>query len=470
MGKNGFPRPEKENLNMILHRVCGYSNSVSVCPITLIEEVLTYFPSKLGLHLSDRDKASSYNGLVGIGGQGIVIRCFMNEEKKTAFKIAKPVVHSSFVQRSDKVNDYQNRVIIPDSRFIEAAKLQYSLEEEAVKEHRSFVIPRVYHFSEKPIPFVLMAWVEGMDVLVVLKDKNDLVYSLEMFSRVLDAAKFLHEFNLVFRDFKNNNLKVTYDDRIALFDFGLAKTVELRNLTMSGTTLGTYPYASMKMARGNADAANHLDDIHALGYVFWEFILQKECPLPEGNQAEIENRERYRMNMAKMLPDACKKIFFDATSNNEERMFQCVDEFQDEVKNLIRKIQYRNKRQDYVATDIIDTQKIKMPNAPQIANLHEEIQQLKPPSKKIRGFTNKFLPASFDDSHDATVPDQDEEKKKESTAEAEFFKKKIGEYGQKIESCDCSSFCPFPGGCAGEKICKKFLLANLEMFNKIFLD
>lgn len=116
----------KESLKTLLHRVCGYSNAKGSCPISLIQEILSFFPEKIGLHLSERQLTTGYNGLAGIGGQGIVICCHDIGNKKVALKIVRPVLQQAY-RISENMRDYTPSLIIPDHRFIESAKLQYSV-------------------------------------------------------------------------------------------------------------------------------------------------------------------------------------------------------------------------------------------------------------------------------------------------------------------------------------------------------
>lgn len=463
----------EEGIRTRLQKVCGYSELKKACPATLINEILAMLPKKYNLHLLPQDINEGRNCLIGVGGQGIVVCCYNEKDQKVAVKIVKPAFNRNVIQKSDKVNDFIYVPVIPEQRFIESAKLQCYLEEEAVKVPRSFMIPRVYAVEDKPVPFFIMKWVEGIDVFTLFREKNSIVYALEMFLKVLDVAEFLHENNIVYRDFKSQNFLVSYEDKIVLLDFGLAKEIELRNLTLSGTALGTLPYASLRMLR-NSEAANQVDDVFALGYVLWEFVMGKETPPYQGAIHDTAYKESYRLNVGKLLPDFIKGIFFNATAINEDRSYKSVPEFRFAIATLVNRYKFNSRGQDYRCTEILDRQQdIKIPDKVQY------VAPLQPPK-------NNFRPASFSEYEKQAYVEEthveeahvEETKIKESTVQAEqpydtlseanMFLEKLNTYKNKVMSVDCQATCKFPL-CMGRGICKHFICAVVDIFNDVFL-
>lgn len=453
---------EKVGIRTLMHRLCQYSNSIYACPYTLVDEILSFFSineegdeneDKLIFYIPRMFSERNFSGLIAVGGQGAIIKCCMKKiikksiiEKNIAFKIAKPVISSNVVQKTEKANDFDSYITIPDARFVESSYLQNELEEEAVKSERNFVIPRVYCCGEKPVPFLGMAWIESLDIIHILKDKNDFIYSLKMFLKVLEAAKFFHYHNVVYRDFKAKNIKASHNDKIVILDFGLAKEMDNRNLTISGVFLGTLPYASHKICRGYADIANHLDDIHALGYCFWEFITHKDCPEIKENSFEFDigKRKRYRSKIANELSDECQDIFLKATDDDEKERFQVVEEFEQEIINLIENIKNKQK-EDFIPTVLQKQNKIR-----------EE--------KRMKGLTNRFLPVSFPEDEKGRNDPQDDQ---DDQDDVDFFRNQLDMHRREILLEDCRKNCKFPE-CQGRGICKKIQIAGIDLIEKIF--
>jgi DNA-binding SARP family transcriptional activator len=109
-----------------------------------------------------------------------------------------------------------------------------------------------------------------------LRDLLDRQGSLPV-SRALDIALDLadaltraHRLGIVHRDLKPHNVLLADDGTPRLTDFGLARLVDGRDLTQTGTLLGTTGYLSPEACRGESPGA--LSDVWALGVILYEML------------------------------------------------------------------------------------------------------------------------------------------------------------------------------------------------------
>ncbi|HJZ12079.1 MAG TPA: protein kinase, partial [Acidobacteriota bacterium] len=89
-----------------------------------------------------------------------------------------------------------------------------------------------------------------------------------------------HEEGVVHRDLKPSNVLVDQNDRVYITDFGLARSLESADLTISGAVVGTPAYFSPEQARGQTAHAG--SDIYVLGLILFE-LLTGELPYDRDN-------------------------------------------------------------------------------------------------------------------------------------------------------------------------------------------
>lgn len=99
-------------------------------------------------------------------------------------------------------------------------------------------LPRVSdHFIEpNGARYLVMDFVEGEDLESVLQRQGALPESqvLAWFDQILDAVAYLHIHNIIPRDIKPANIKITPVGQAVLVDFGIAKVFQPGQGTMSG--------------------------------------------------------------------------------------------------------------------------------------------------------------------------------------------------------------------------------------------
>jgi serine/threonine-protein kinase len=165
------------------------------------------------------------------------------------------------------------KVLAPELAEDEAFRTRFIRESQlaAALDHPN-VIP-IYHAAEEHgVPFIAMRFVEGGDLLRVLRKDGplDLARTADIAAQAAAALDAAHAAALVHRDVKPANILLEEDGRVFLSDFGVAKRSSSVGLTRAGAFLGSVDYCSPEQIRG--EAVDGRTDVYALGAVVFHCL------------------------------------------------------------------------------------------------------------------------------------------------------------------------------------------------------
>jgi hypothetical protein len=218
--------------------------------------------------------------------QGIQLGHFEIEER-----IARGGMGTVFLARDLRLDRVVALKVLSQEQLRDPAAVQrFQNEARAAAKLDHENIARVYFVGEdRGVHFIAFEYVRGTTVREavaaqgVLSQDDAVNYTLQATEalRHLDAAGVVH------RDIKPSNLIVTPSGRVKLVDLGLARQTaptDEEDLTVTGTTLGTFDYISPEQARDprNVDIRS---DIYSLGCTLYQ-MLTGSPPYPRGSSVE----------------------------------------------------------------------------------------------------------------------------------------------------------------------------------------
>ncbi len=188
-------------------------------------------------------------GIIGSGGMGIVLKALdVSLNRYVAIKVLAPHLASSGAART---------------RFEREAQAAAAVVNENV-----LAIHGVDSFNG--LPYLVMPYIRGVSLETRLREQGTLPLAdiLRIGKQTASGLAAAHAQGLVHRDIKPSNILLTDGAaRVAITDFGLARTVDDASLTRTGMIAGTPQYMSPEQARG--DNVGLASDLFSLGSVIY---------------------------------------------------------------------------------------------------------------------------------------------------------------------------------------------------------
>lgn len=187
---------------------------------------------------------------VGQGGMGVVYR---GRDPRTGEAVAIKVIERG---------DAKER-----ARFEAEARALRSLD------HPNVVRYLDHGVSDEGAPFLVMQWLEGMDLARRLERRLlGVEEALTLARAVAEGLAAAHEAGIVHRDVKPSNVFLVGEDLrgARVIDFGIARTEQRGDrLTSTGVLVGTPGYMAPEQIRGEHDART---DVYGLGALLFECL------------------------------------------------------------------------------------------------------------------------------------------------------------------------------------------------------
>ena len=193
------------------------------------------------------------DGVLGSGGMGVVYRAW---DPRLNRPIALKMLLAGAQARSTELERFQR-------------------EAQAVAALRHPNIVQVYDVGQVGgRPYFTMEFVEGRDLAETIQGTpQPASKAATVVAITADAIHVAHQSGIVHRDLKPSNVLLAADGTPKVTDFGLARRLEgEKELTLSGSPMGTPSYMAPEQARGDKHAVGPATDVYALGAILYELL------------------------------------------------------------------------------------------------------------------------------------------------------------------------------------------------------
>ena len=192
---------------------------------------------------------------LGTGGMGSVYRARDRElDRSVAIKVVRP----ELAEQSDILRRFKQELIL--ARQVT---------------HKNVI--RIFDLGDDSgIKFITMEYIEGQSLKSMMDERGKMSYpeSAGIVQQVCLALEAAHTEGVVHRDLKPHNIMVDKLGKIVVMDFGIARSVSVPGMTMTGALVGTPEYMSPEQVRG--DHVDARSDLFSLGIIYYELLTGKK--------------------------------------------------------------------------------------------------------------------------------------------------------------------------------------------------
>jgi CRP-like cAMP-binding protein len=215
--------------------------------------------------------------IIGRGGYSIVYR---GVHHKLNLPVAIKMLRHDLAIKSDFLSAFRN-----EARII------------AGLNHESII--RVYDIEERfKTVFIIMEYLQGEPLRDLLKRLKKIPWKLavDFLTQICSGLHYAHSNGIIHRDINPANIFVQPDDRVKIFDFGIACPAGTEDYLLGGA----FPYLAPELFDG--EPADELSDLYAVGITAYE-ILVGQRPYPEESAGAL-----MKLHRDQDIPDPARKV------------------------------------------------------------------------------------------------------------------------------------------------------------------
>jgi len=257
--------------------------------------------------------------IIGRGGMGVV---YLARDTKLDRSVAVKSIPAELQASSTA-----------QARFQREAKLLASLN------HSNIAVIHEIIEQDEGASYLVLEYVPGQTLAEqIAKDPLKLQETLTIALQIAEAMAAAHEHDVIHRDLKPGNIKITPDGRVKVLDFGLAKAVsgeaseQPAAVTQPGRVIGTPAYMSPEQARGKP--TDKRSDIWSFGCVLYEMLTGKipfEGETISDTLAHILDQDPDWQFLPREAGPQVRKVLYNCLEKNPDNRYQSATQIRQDL-------------------------------------------------------------------------------------------------------------------------------------------
>lgn len=266
----------------------------------------------------------------------MIIGKIIDERYKVISKIAEGGMANIFLAKD---NIFGNDVVLKvlkdeynDPKYIS----QFKHEVDSLAELNHPNIIKVLDYKEvSGLHFIVMEYLDGITLKELIRKKGSLSPQLcvDIISKVASGLKHAHNFGLIHRDLKPQNIMILKNAQIKLMDFGISQHVnEVKEYDSKedNSVMGSVHYISPEQVKG--EKIDLRSDIYALGIIMYEMLTGK---VPYNAETAVDialmHLKQHIGNVSEInpvVPQSLSNVIIRATSPDIKLRHQDIKAFE----------------------------------------------------------------------------------------------------------------------------------------------
>lgn len=272
---------------------------------------IPFLELKIGSALAGRYKIIE---ILGAGGMGRLYKAFDKEIREiVALKLIKPEI----IAQGKAIERFKNEVRL-------ARKIS----------HKN--VCRMYEFgNEGGVYYITMEFVPGEDLKHSIKRMGPLTVGKTLFiaGQICQGLAEAHKIGVIHRDLKPRNIMIDAEGNVRIMDFGLAKSVEAKEITDANVVIGSPYYMSPEQVGGKK--LDLRSDFYSLGVTLYEMVTGSR-PFEGGTSLTIAVKHQTEVprdpkELNPEIPEALNLLILKCLEKEKENRYQSVEQIASEL-------------------------------------------------------------------------------------------------------------------------------------------
>jgi len=251
---------------------------------------------------------------LGKGGMGKVYKAL---DKKLDEKIAIKLIRPEIASDENNIERFHNEL-----KF--ARKIS----------HRN--VGRMYHLEEeKGRHYITMEYVSGENLKNMIRMNRQLSVgtAINIAKQICEGLEEAHRLGVIHRDLKPQNIMIDKEGTARIMDFGIARSLKGKSITVPGVMIGTPEYMSPEQVDGKD--IDFRSDLYSLGIILYEMLtgrlpFEGDNPFTVGIKQKSE-KPKDPNNYNAGIPEELSKLILKCLEKSPDNRYQTTEDLRSEL-------------------------------------------------------------------------------------------------------------------------------------------